>query len=78
MRYHRCTDDTQLYFTLTVKPSEFVEVLNRCEEKAIGWRRTNKLKLNPDKTEVQLVNDRATQELRSPPILDGIAFFLKE
>ncbi|KAF7245563.1 Receptor-type tyrosine-protein phosphatase eta [Varanus komodoensis] len=41
----------------TLRAGEAVAVLNQCLAKVMGWMRANKLKLNPDKTEVLLVGD---------------------
>uniref|UniRef100_A0A8D2Q0S4 Reverse transcriptase domain-containing protein n=1 Tax=Varanus komodoensis TaxID=61221 RepID=A0A8D2Q0S4_VARKO len=49
---HRYADDTQLYLSFSTNPGEAVAVLNWCLAKVMGWMRANKLKLNPDKTEV--------------------------
>ncbi|KAF7240555.1 Thromboxane-A synthase [Varanus komodoensis] len=55
LRNHQYTDDTQLYLSFSTNPGEAVAVLNRCLAEVMGWMRENKLKLNPDKTEVLLV-----------------------
>ncbi|KAF7246443.1 Protein NEL [Varanus komodoensis] len=52
---HQYTDDTQLYLSFSTNPGEAVAVLNWCLAEVMGWMRANKLKLNPDKTEVLLV-----------------------
>ncbi|KAF7239466.1 putative RNA-directed DNA polymerase from transposon BS [Varanus komodoensis] len=52
LRNHQYTDDTQLYLSFSTNPGEAVAVLNRCLAEVMGWMRANKLKLNPDKTEV--------------------------
>lgn len=68
-------NEIQLYFTLTAELDGSVEGWNM---KKVGMR-TNKLKLNPDKTEVLLlVNARAARGLRSQPILKGAVLPLKE
>ncbi|KAF7235683.1 putative RNA-directed DNA polymerase from transposon BS [Varanus komodoensis] len=52
LRNHQYADDTQLYLSFSTNPGEAVAVLNRCLAEVMGWMRANKLKLNPDKTEV--------------------------
>ncbi|KAF7249257.1 Testican-1 [Varanus komodoensis] len=42
--------------------SEAVAVLNRCLAEVMGWMRANKLKLNPDKTEVLLLRPYLEEE----------------
>ncbi|KAF7243102.1 RNA-directed DNA polymerase from mobile element jockey [Varanus komodoensis] len=55
LRSHLYADDTQLYLSFSTNPGEAVAVLNRCLAEVKGWMRANKLKLNPDKTEVLMV-----------------------
>ncbi|KAF7240234.1 Non-receptor tyrosine-protein kinase TYK2 [Varanus komodoensis] len=50
---HQYADDMQLYFSFSA--SEAMDVLNWCLFVAMEWMRANKLKLNPDKTEMQLM-----------------------
>ncbi|KAF7239088.1 Sodium-dependent phosphate transporter 2 [Varanus komodoensis] len=52
LRNHQYADDTQLYLSFSTNPGEAVAVLNRCLAEVMEWMRANKLKLNPDKTEV--------------------------
>ncbi|KAF7251190.1 Enteropeptidase [Varanus komodoensis] len=54
LRNHQYADDTQLYLSFATNPGEAVAVLNQCLAEVMGWMRANKLKLNPDKTEVLL------------------------
>ncbi|KAF7245360.1 RNA-directed DNA polymerase from mobile element jockey [Varanus komodoensis] len=54
---HQYADDTQLYLSFSTNPGEAVAVLNQCLAEVMGWMRANKLKLNPDKTEVLLVGE---------------------
>ncbi|KAF7238147.1 Sperm-associated antigen 17 [Varanus komodoensis] len=49
---HQYADDTQLYLSFSTNPGEAVAVLNWCLVEVMGWMKANKLKLNPDKTEV--------------------------
>ena len=44
----------------------------------MDWMRANKLKLNPDKTEMLLVGDSSDRMVGAQPVLDGIALPLKE
>lgn len=62
---HQYVDDIQFYFFITAESYGSVEVLNKCLQMAMGWIRTNKLKFSPDRTEVLLVIDKASQGLRS-------------
>lgn len=55
MRHHH--HYTQLCYFLTAELGRSMEVLNKRLEKIIGWRRANKLKFNPDKTE-ELADDK--------------------
>ncbi|XP_053112476.1 uncharacterized protein LOC128327575 [Hemicordylus capensis] len=73
-------DDTQLSCSLSLSPDprEAVAVLNRGLEAVMGWMWANKLKLNPDKTEVLLVSRRANRDEEILPVLDGVALPLKE
>ena len=42
------------------------------------WMRANKLKLNPDKTEMLLVSGSSERIVGVQPVLDGVALPLKE
>lgn len=53
-------------------------VLELCLKAVGAWMRANKLKLNPDKTEVSLIENPAMQVLDSQLALDGGALPLKE
>ena len=78
VRCHQYADDTQLYLSFPPDSEEAVEVLDRCLEAVGGWMRVNKLRLNPDKTEVLLVRKSTTRVLDYHPTLDGVALPLKE
>ncbi|KAF7250121.1 Butyrophilin subfamily 2 member A1 [Varanus komodoensis] len=52
---------------------EAVAVLNRCLVEVMGWMRANKLKLNPDKTEVLLVGGSGFGEGELNLVLNGVA-----
>ena len=56
LNYHFCADDTQLYVTLS--PANFshsMQKLKNCLNDIQNFMFTNKLKLNPDKTEFILI-----------------------
>ncbi|KAF7248125.1 hypothetical protein EYD10_05844 [Varanus komodoensis] len=58
--------------------SEAVAVLNRCLAEVMGWMRANKLKLNPDKTEVLLVGGSGFGVGDLDLVLNGVALPLKD
>ena len=63
INYHFYADDTQLYISLT--PTNFVTAmatLQKCLTDVQGWMATNKLKLNPDKTEFILLGTRSQRD----------------
>ena len=43
----------------------------------MDWMRVNNLKLNQDKTEVLMINQKADQGTRLHPVLDGVSLSLK-
>ncbi|KAF7234592.1 Vomeronasal type-2 receptor 26 [Varanus komodoensis] len=53
-------------------------VLNRCLAEVMGWMRANKLKLNPDKTEVLLVGESGSGMGDLDLALNGVALPLKD
>ncbi|KAF7254400.1 hypothetical protein EYD10_00419 [Varanus komodoensis] len=57
---------------------EAVAVLNRCLAEVMGWMRANKLKLNPDKTEVLLVGGSGFGEGDLNLVLNGVALPLRD
>uniref|UniRef100_A0A8D2J284 Reverse transcriptase domain-containing protein n=1 Tax=Varanus komodoensis TaxID=61221 RepID=A0A8D2J284_VARKO len=73
LRNHQYADDTQLYLSFSTNPGEAVAVLNRCLAEVMGWMRANKLKLNPDKTEVLLVGGSGFGEGELNLVLNGVA-----
>ncbi|KAF7247658.1 RNA-directed DNA polymerase from mobile element jockey [Varanus komodoensis] len=73
LRTHQYADDTQLYLSFSTNPGEAVAVLNRCLAEVMGWMRANKLKLNPDKTEVLLVGSSGFREGDLNLVLNGVA-----
>ena len=61
--YHFYADDTQLYISLT--PSNFataISTLQKCLTDVQSWMATNKLKLNPDKTEFILLGTKSQRD----------------
>ncbi|XP_061463050.1 uncharacterized protein LOC133375459 [Rhineura floridana] len=75
---HQYADDTQLYFSFSSSSGEAVDVLNSCLDATMDWMRTNKLRLNPDKTEMLLVDGFSGQTVDTYPVLDGVTLPLKE
>ncbi|KAF7236187.1 putative RNA-directed DNA polymerase from transposon BS [Varanus komodoensis] len=73
LRNHQYADDTQLYLSFSTNPGEAVAVLNRCLVEVMGWMRANKLKFNPDKTEVLLVGGSGFGEGELNLVLNGVA-----
>ncbi|KAF7245267.1 Lysophospholipid acyltransferase 1 [Varanus komodoensis] len=78
LRNHQYADDTQLYISFSTNPGEEVVVLNRCLAEVMGWMRANKLKLNPDKTEVLLVSGSGLGMGDLGLVLNGVALPLKD
>ncbi|KAF7236044.1 putative RNA-directed DNA polymerase from transposon BS [Varanus komodoensis] len=78
LQNHQYTDDTQLYLLFSTNPGEAVAVLNRCLAEVMGWMRANKLKLNPDKTEVLLVGGSGFGEGELNLVLNGVALPLRD
>ena len=56
---HQYASDTQLYLSLPPKSKEAASALGQCLVSVMDWVRMNKLKLNPNKTEVLLVSQKA-------------------
>uniref|UniRef100_A0A8D2IPS6 Reverse transcriptase domain-containing protein n=1 Tax=Varanus komodoensis TaxID=61221 RepID=A0A8D2IPS6_VARKO len=77
LRNHQYADDTQLYLSFSTNPGEAVAVLSRCLAEVMGWMRANKLKLNPDKTEVLLVGGSGLGMGNLGLVLNGVAFPLR-
>ncbi|KAF7243518.1 putative RNA-directed DNA polymerase from transposon BS, partial [Varanus komodoensis] len=78
LRNHQYADDTQLYLSFSTNPGEAVAVLNRCLAEVMGWMRANKLKLNPDKTEVLLVGGLGLRMGDLGLVLNGVALPLRD
>ncbi|XP_061469458.1 uncharacterized protein LOC133378860 [Rhineura floridana] len=62
----------------SVYGDEAVDVLNRCLAATMDWMGANKLRLNPDKTEMLLVDGFSDRMMDIYPILDGVTLPLKE
>uniref|UniRef100_A0A803TXH6 Reverse transcriptase domain-containing protein n=1 Tax=Anolis carolinensis TaxID=28377 RepID=A0A803TXH6_ANOCA len=77
VRCHLYADDTQLYYSFPPKSKEAPRILDECLAIVLGWMRTNKLKLNPDKTEVLQVSRLADRGIGWQPVLDEVALPLK-
>ncbi|KAF7254600.1 putative RNA-directed DNA polymerase from transposon BS, partial [Varanus komodoensis] len=78
LRNHQYSDDTQLYLSFSTNPGEAVAVLNRCLAEVREWMRANKLKLNPDKTEVLLVGGSGFGEGGFDLVLNGATLPLRD
>ncbi|KAF7240922.1 Craniofacial development protein 2 [Varanus komodoensis] len=78
LRNHQYADDTQLYLSFSTNPGEAVAVLNRCLAEVREWMRANKLKLNPDKTEVLLVGGSGFGEGGFDLVLNGATLPLRD
>ncbi|KAF7249282.1 Peroxisome proliferator-activated receptor gamma coactivator 1-beta [Varanus komodoensis] len=78
LRNHQYADDTQLYLSFSTNPGEAVAVLNRCLAEVREWMRANKLKLNPDKTEVLLVGRSGFGEGGFDLVLNGATLPLRD
>ena len=62
--FHFYADDTQLYVQLTHKNASVAfDKMNRCLLDAKNWMSSNKLKLNPDKTEFIVFGSTRLREL---------------
>ena len=67
INYHFYADDTQLYITLS--PANFshsIQKLKNCLNDIQNFMFTNKLKLNPDKTEFILIGSQKNHKPRHP------------
>ncbi|KAF7235229.1 Protein TANC1 [Varanus komodoensis] len=78
LRNHQYADDTQLYLSFSTNPGEAVAVLNRGLAKVMGWMRANKLKLNPDNTEVLLLGGSGLGMGDLGLVLNGVALPLRD
>ena len=56
LSFHQYADDTQIYFCMkTATASQSLDALRTCTDRVRSWFLTNRLLLNPDKSEVLLV-----------------------
>ncbi|KAF7247602.1 Cytosolic 5'-nucleotidase 3A [Varanus komodoensis] len=78
LRNHQYADDTQLYLSFSTNAGEAVAVLNQCLAEVVEWMRANKLKLNPDKTEVLLVGRSGFGEGGFDLVLNGATLPLRD
>ncbi|KAF7248980.1 Phosphate acyltransferase [Varanus komodoensis] len=67
-----------LYLLAPEAPGEAVDVLNQRQAATMDWMKANKLKLNPDKTEMLLVGASSDQMEGIQPVLDGAPLPLKK
>ncbi|KAF7234544.1 hypothetical protein EYD10_18427 [Varanus komodoensis] len=75
----RCSGDVQKHFCPQIPGmSEVVAVLNWCLAEVMGWVRANKLKLNPDKMEVQLVGGSGLGMGDLGLVVNGVALPLRD
>uniref|UniRef100_A0A803SSM3 Reverse transcriptase domain-containing protein n=1 Tax=Anolis carolinensis TaxID=28377 RepID=A0A803SSM3_ANOCA len=77
VRCHLYADDTQLYYSFPPKSKEAPRILDQCLAAVFAWMRVNKLRLNPDKTEVLQVSRKSDRGIGWQPVLDGVTLPLK-
>uniref|UniRef100_A0A803TEJ9 Reverse transcriptase domain-containing protein n=1 Tax=Anolis carolinensis TaxID=28377 RepID=A0A803TEJ9_ANOCA len=75
--YHLYADDTQFYYSFPPKSKEAPPILDQCLAAVLSWMRVNKLRLNPDKTEVLQVSRKSDLGIGWQPVLDRVALPLK-
>uniref|UniRef100_A0A670ISF5 Reverse transcriptase domain-containing protein n=1 Tax=Podarcis muralis TaxID=64176 RepID=A0A670ISF5_PODMU len=75
---HQYADDTQLYLSFKSEPVKAVKVLCECLEAVGGWMAANRLRLNPDKTEVLFWGDRGWAGVGDSLVLNGVTVPLKD
>uniref|UniRef100_A0A670IIH6 Reverse transcriptase domain-containing protein n=1 Tax=Podarcis muralis TaxID=64176 RepID=A0A670IIH6_PODMU len=75
---HQYADDTQLYLSFKSEPVKAVKVLCECLEAVGGWMAANRLRLNPDKTEVLFWGDRGRVGVGDSLVLNGVTVPLKD
>uniref|UniRef100_A0A670J4S4 Reverse transcriptase domain-containing protein n=1 Tax=Podarcis muralis TaxID=64176 RepID=A0A670J4S4_PODMU len=75
---HQYADDTQLYLSFKSEPVKAVKVLCECLEAVGGWMAANRLRLNPDKTEVLFLGDRTRAGVEDSLVLNGVTVPLKD
>ena len=63
LSHHLCTDDTQIYISLTGDTAtESLKMLKSCITGVSAWMSQSKLKLNPSKTEFLLIGSKSQRE----------------
>ena len=77
LRSQQYADDTQLYLSFFTNSSVAVAILNSCLDSIMDWMRVNKLRLNPEKSEVLLVGAPPHRLKGHFPALHGITLPLK-
>ncbi|XP_053104853.1 leucine-rich repeat-containing protein 39 isoform X1 [Hemicordylus capensis] len=75
---YQYADDTQIYFSMSASSGEGITSLNAFLDLVTGWTRDNKLRLNPDKTEVLIVRGWNLRDDFDLPVLDGVTLPQKE
>uniref|UniRef100_A0A670II27 Reverse transcriptase domain-containing protein n=1 Tax=Podarcis muralis TaxID=64176 RepID=A0A670II27_PODMU len=75
---HKYADDTQLSLSFKSEPVKVVKVLCECLEAVGGWMAANRLRLNPDKTEVLFLGDRGWACGGDSLVLNGVTVPLKD
>ena len=78
---YQYADDTQIYFSMpstTASAKDSVSPLNEYFEPVMGWVRKNKLKLNPDKTEVSTIKGPNLVLEVCQPVLNRATLPLKD
>uniref|UniRef100_A0A670IP01 Reverse transcriptase domain-containing protein n=1 Tax=Podarcis muralis TaxID=64176 RepID=A0A670IP01_PODMU len=75
---HQYADDTQLNLSFKSEPVKAVKVLWECLEAVGGWMAANRLRLNPDKTEVLFLGDRGRAGVGDSLVLNGVTVPLKD
>ena len=64
LQYHVYADDTQLYCAFHLhSPDETLSTISACFSDIRTWMIRNKLKINDDKTEFLLLNERIVLEI---------------
>ena len=63
VKHHLYADDTQIYLSLSViNPDISLEILTKCLQDVSSWMSSEKLKLNPDKTDFLLIGSKVQRE----------------
>ncbi|XP_053111557.1 uncharacterized protein LOC128327186 [Hemicordylus capensis] len=75
---YQYSDDSQIYFSMSISSGNGISSLNACLEVVMGWMRDNKLKLNPNKPEVLTVWGRDLRDGLDLPVLHRVTLPLKD